>query len=136
MKEPGFAWVLIGQMRHREEKREEARKAFKEAQKLGDRGGRGWLDFMDAEEETKVALARFEIQVQVDELRSLKKACEELEVLGGEPPEECKTVDERMAPLLAKLGVDEDGNPLPEDEETEEAALEDEETEESESDEG
>lgn len=124
MKEAGFAWVLIGQMKHKAGERAAARKAFQTAAKMGDRGGRGWLDFMSSEDETKKALAQFDIRVELDELKNRKKACKLTEVLGGEPAENCKTVDDEIKAVAAKLGEDADGNPLPKEGEVEEATNE------------
>ncbi|MFC7290932.1 tetratricopeptide repeat protein [Hirschia litorea] len=122
MKEPGFAWVLIGQIQHKAGDRAAARAAFNKAAAMGDRGGRGWLDFMNSEDETKRALATFDIRVELDELKNRKKACKLTEVLGGEAADNCKTVDAEIAEVAAKLGEDPEGNPLPKegDEATEE----------------
>ncbi|ACT58905.1 tetratricopeptide repeat protein [Hirschia baltica] len=126
MKEPGFGWVLIGQIKHKEGDRAGARTAFSNAAKLGDRGGRGWLDFMASEDETKRALAEFDLRVAVEELKNVKKACKLTEVLGGEPAEECKTVDARIVEAAAKLGEDAEGKKLvAEDTAAKEAAEED-----------
>ncbi|WP_018996536.1 tetratricopeptide repeat protein [Hirschia maritima] len=125
MKEPGFGWVLIGQIKHKAEDRSGARQAFREAAKLGDRGGSGWLSFMNSEDETKRALAEFDLRVALEELKNIKKACELTKVLGGEPAEECTTIDARIVEAAAKLGEDADGNKL-EAPSTEEASNEEE----------
>jgi tetratricopeptide (TPR) repeat protein len=103
MKDPGYAWVLIGQIKHKADDREAARKAFKNASKLGARGGEGWLSFMDSEDITKEALRTFDTRVKLDELINLKKSCKQIEVLGGEPPEGCKTVEADLIVILEKL---------------------------------
>lgn len=123
MTEPGFAWVLIGQIKHKAEDRAGARKAFGNAAKMNDRGGRGWLSFMNSEDETKKALAEFDLRVAVEELKNIKKGCKLIIVLGGELTEECKTVDAKIDEAAAKLGEDAEGNKLVE-ETTEEASNE------------
>ncbi|WP_233348445.1 tetratricopeptide repeat protein [Henriciella algicola] len=91
----GLAWVLIGQSRYERDDRAGAREAFSNA---NNRGGRGWLDFMRSEEQTEVALVRFEAQSLVQDTENEKRRCEQLAVLGeGNAPEACATVDERLA---------------------------------------
>lgn len=89
----GLAWVLVGQSRYEREDRAGAREAFRSA---NNRGGRGWLDFMRAEDNTAVALARFEIFNEVSDYKKEKERCKDLEVIGN-APESCETVDERLA---------------------------------------
>ncbi|WP_233350532.1 tetratricopeptide repeat protein [Henriciella barbarensis] len=91
----GLAWVLIGQSRYERDDRAGAREAFSNA---NNRGGRGWLAFMRSEEQTEVALVRFEAQSLVQDTENEKRRCEQLAVLGeGNAPEACATVDERLA---------------------------------------
>ncbi len=105
MKEPGYAWILIGQMHHERGNRDQARTAFSNANKAGDRGGRAWLDFMESEEKTAEALRTFDIRVELDEKRNVKKICSQTEVLGGEPGPECASVDEDIKALEIRLGL-------------------------------
>ena len=101
LKDRGLAWVLIGQSRYERDDRAGAREAFRNA---NNRGGRGWLQFMDSEERTEAALVRFEAQSLVQDLQNEKKRCEQLAVLGeGQEPEDCKTVDERLADAKEEL---------------------------------
>lgn len=95
IKDRGLAWVLIGQSRYERDDRAGAREAFSNA---NNRAGRGWIQFMNAEEETERALVRFEAQSLVQDLENEKKRCDQLAVLGeGQAPEACSTVDERLA---------------------------------------
>ncbi len=94
IKDRGLAWVLIGQSRYERDDRAGARDAFSKA---NNRGGRGWLDFMRSEDNTEVALVRFEAQSLVQDTENEKKRCAQLAVLGeGNEPEACATVDERL----------------------------------------
>lgn len=93
-KDPGLAWVLIGQSRYENKDREGAREAFRKA---NNRGGRGWLGFMDSEDQTAVALRRFQAQQRVIEIRNEQERCEQLKVLGDNLPDGCATVEERLA---------------------------------------
>lgn len=96
-----LAWVLIGQSRYERNDRAGAREAFNNA---NSRAGRGWLDFMRAEEQTEVALVRFEAQSLVQDTENEKRRCEQLAVLGeGNAPEACATVDERLAEAREEL---------------------------------
>ena len=116
MKEPGFAWILIGQMNHEQNDRAAAREAFRKATKLkGGRGGSGWLAFMDSEDNTAKALAQFGDRVKLDEERNVKKICNQAKVLGGEQPENCAGVDDRILALEIKLGEKEAPNTEGED---------------------
>ena len=105
IKDRGLAWVLIGQSRYERDDRAGAREAFRQA---NNRGGRGWLDFMDSEERTETALVRFEAQSRVQELENEQKRCKEIAVLGDDNlPEGCSTVEARLAEAqeaVAKLG--------------------------------
>lgn len=97
----GLAWTLIGQSRYERDDRSGAREAFRNA---NNRGGRGWLSFMDSEERTEVALARFDLQSAVLELNNEKEVCDRLKVLGDEGlPEGCLTVEERLEEATAAL---------------------------------
>ncbi|MEO1189099.1 MAG: hypothetical protein AAFW60_08495 [Pseudomonadota bacterium] len=95
----GLAWVLVGQSRYERDDRAGARAAFRNA---NNRGGRGWLDFMTAEDNTAIALARFEIFNEVSDYRKEKERCKDLEVIGN-APETCQTVDERLAEAEERL---------------------------------
>ncbi|MEQ8559218.1 MAG: hypothetical protein RIB03_12955 [Henriciella sp.] len=105
VKDRGLAWVLIGQSRYERGDRPGAREAFRNA---NNRGGRGWLQFMDSEERTEAALVRFEAQSLVQDTKNEKERCERLAVLGeSNVPEECNTVDQRLEDAeqaLAELG--------------------------------
>ena len=93
-KDVGLAWVLIGQSRYEKKDRAGAREAFRNA---NNRGGRGWLSFMDSEDATAVALRRFQAQQPVIELTNEKDRCDQLTVFNPEDlPEGCKTVEERL----------------------------------------
>ena len=89
----GLAWVLVGQSRYERENRSGAREAFRNA---NNRGGRGWLDFMRAEDATAKALILFDAQNEVNDYKKEKERCKDLEVINN-APESCKTVDERLA---------------------------------------
>lgn len=95
----GLAWVLVGQSRYERDDRSGARAAFRNA---NNRGGRGWLDFMTAEDNTAIALARFEIFNEVSDYKKEKERCKDLEVIGN-APETCQTVDERLAEAEERL---------------------------------
>lgn len=106
LKEPGFAWILIGQMKHEQEDRKGAREAFGKATKLrGGRGGSGWIAFMNSEDNTAKALAEFGDRVKLDEERNVKKICDQAKVLGGDPPENCAGVEDRILALEYKLNI-------------------------------
>ena len=105
MKERGYAWILIGQMHHERENREQAREAFRNAVNAGDRGGRAWLDFMTSEEDTAKALEQFEVQVALDEARNVQKICKQTVVLGGDPGPECVSIEDRIEALEIELGL-------------------------------
>ncbi|MEM7328524.1 MAG: tetratricopeptide repeat protein [Pseudomonadota bacterium] len=95
----GLAWVLVGQSRYERDDRSGAREAFRSA---NNRGGRGWLDFMQAEDNTAVALARFEIFNEVSDYKKEKERCKDLAVI-GETTENCQNVDERLAEAEERL---------------------------------
>lgn len=95
----GLAWVLVGQSRYEREDRSGAREAFRAA---NNRGGRGWIDFMAAEDNTARALIVFEAQNEVNDYKKEKERCKDLEVIGN-APESCLTVDERLATAEAAL---------------------------------
>ena len=95
----GLAWVLVGQSRYERDDRSGAREAFRSA---NNRGGRGWLDFMRAEDNTAIALARFEIFNEVSDYKKEKERCKDLEVIGN-APDTCQTVDERLAAAEERL---------------------------------
>ncbi|MEL7451911.1 MAG: hypothetical protein AAGJ50_00865 [Pseudomonadota bacterium] len=100
LKDRGLAWVQIGQSRYEREDRSGAREAFRQA---NNRGGRGWLAFLDSEDRTAKALVVFEQANIRQEIENEQKACKQLEVLGGEPDENCATVDERLAEATERL---------------------------------
>jgi len=94
VKDRGTAYVMIGQSRYERGDRAGAREAFRQA---NNRGGRGWLQFMDSEEATADALVCFEVQSAYLNIENEAKICKRLEVLGEENvPENCKTVPERL----------------------------------------
>uniref|UniRef100_UPI00355A966F tetratricopeptide repeat protein n=1 Tax=Hyphomonas atlantica TaxID=1280948 RepID=UPI00355A966F len=94
VKDRGTAYVMIGQSRYERNDRAGAREAFRQA---NNRGGRGWLQFMDSEEATADALVCFEVQSAYLNIENEAKICKRLEVLGEENvPESCKTVPERL----------------------------------------
>jgi len=95
----GLAWVLVGQSRYEREDRSGAREAFRSA---NNRGGRGWLDFMTAEDNTAIALARFEIFNEVSDYKKEQERCKDLIVIGN-APESCDTVADRVAEAEERL---------------------------------
>ncbi|MEL7042120.1 MAG: hypothetical protein AAGL90_11390 [Pseudomonadota bacterium] len=95
----GLAWVLVGQSRYERDDRSGAREAFRNA---NNRGGRGWIDFMAAEDNTAKALVLFEAQNEVNDYRKEKERCKDLEVIGN-APDSCLTVDDRLAEAQDKL---------------------------------
>ena len=107
MKEPGFGWVLIGQTLYNRDDRAGAREAFRKATELRDgrRGGQGWLDFMQNEEDTQKALVVFEAQQDLQTVLNEQKRCKELSVVLNEDelPEGCATVAERIEEMRAKV---------------------------------
>ena len=103
VKDRGLAWVLIGQSRYERDDRAGAREAFRQANNAG---GRGWLDFMASEDQTEVALARFEIQSLVQDTENEQKRCKQIAVLGDENlPEACNTVDQRYKEAQERLAA-------------------------------
>ena len=100
-KDPGLAWVLIGQSRYENKDRAGAREAFRKA---NNRGGRGWLSFMDSEDATARALRIFQARQPVIELTNEKESCDRFKVLNPDQlPEGCKTVEERLVAAQAAL---------------------------------
>lgn len=95
----GLAWVLVGQSRYEREDRSGARQAFRNA---NNRGGRGWLDFMTAEDNTAIALARFEIFNEVSDYKKEKERCKDMAVI-GDVSANCDTVDARLAEAEERL---------------------------------
>ena len=57
---------------------------------------------MRAEDNTAVALARFEIFNEVSDYKKEKERCKDLEVIGN-APESCGSVDERLAAAEERL---------------------------------
>lgn len=100
-KDTGLAWVLIGQSRYERGDRPGAREAFSNA---NNRGGRGWLGFMNSEDATARALRRFQAQQPVIELTNEMESCDQFKVLGADQlPPACSTVEERLAAAQAEL---------------------------------
>ncbi|MEL6781754.1 MAG: hypothetical protein AAFO51_05210 [Pseudomonadota bacterium] len=108
VKDRGLAWVLIGQSLYERDDRAGAREAFRTASNAG---GRGWLSFMQSEDRTEVALARFDIQSKVLEFTNEKEVCDRLKVLGDEGlPEGCADVSERLAAAREDLAEFDEAN--------------------------
>ncbi|MEM6411805.1 MAG: hypothetical protein AAF683_09750 [Pseudomonadota bacterium] len=104
LRDRGLAWVQIGQSRYERDDREGAREAFRRA---NNRGGRGWLQFLAAEEATAKALRVFELDTFRREIDNEKKACDQLIILGSDNlPEGCNDVEERLAEATQRV-VDE-----------------------------
>lgn len=101
LKNRGLAWVLIGQSRYERNDRSGAREAFRSA---NNRGGRGWIDFMAAEDNTARALVIFDADNLVRDLIKEEQRCKELAVI-GELPEACSTVPDRLD--AARTALDE-----------------------------
>lgn len=99
LKDRGLAWVLIGQSRYEREDRAGAREAFRSA---NNRGGRGWIDFMAAEDNTARALVIFDADNLVRDILKEQQRCKELAVIGN-PPEACATVEERLEAAKVEL---------------------------------
>lgn len=93
VKDRGTVWVRIGQSRYERGDRAGAKEAFRQA---GNQGGRGWLEFMQSEEDTNDALKCFEVQSAVINLVNEDKICKKLSGLGENMPEGCKTVGARL----------------------------------------
>ncbi len=100
VKDRGTIWVRIGQSRFERNDRAGAKEAFRQA---GNQGGRGWLEFMQSEEDTKDALVCFEVQSAVLNLVNEDKICKKLQGLGENIPEGCKTVADRLEAGRAKF---------------------------------
>lgn len=99
LKDSGLAWVLIGQSRYERDDRSGARDAFRSA---NNRGGRGWIDFMAAEDTTARALVIFDADNLVRDITKEQQRCKELAVIGN-PPEACSTVEERLEAAKSAL---------------------------------
>ncbi|MEM6625354.1 MAG: CDC27 family protein [Pseudomonadota bacterium] len=117
LKEPGFAWVLIGQMYHERGNRSAAREAFNNAASFRDgrRASAGWLNFMKSEDDTKVALRVFEKRVVLDEFKNQKKQCDQTKVLGeaaGEPPAFCDGIEVKIMETENEIATIQ-GEPVP-----------------------
>ncbi len=98
-----LAWVLIGQSRYERNDRSGAREAFRKA---NSRAGRGWVDFMAAEDATERALARFEISSRLQDARAEKTRCDKLRVLGDKGlPESCFDIGDRIGSLEDELSA-------------------------------
>jgi uncharacterized protein HemY len=96
-----LAWVLIGQSRYERSDRSGAREAFRTA---SSRAGRGWIDFMAAEDATERALARFEISSRLQDARAEKTRCDKLSVFGDEGlPEACLDIRDRIQSFEEEL---------------------------------
>lgn len=93
VKDKGTAWVMIGQSRYERDDRAGAREAFRSA---GNKAGRSWLQFMQSEEDTAVALKCFEFTSAVLNLENEEKVCKKVSVLGDVAPEGCATVSTRL----------------------------------------
>lgn len=105
LKEPGFAWVLIGQSRYERKDRAGAREAFRKATEISDgrAAGRGWLDFMKSEDDAQYGLVVYEQQQALTTVKNEQERCKQLVVLGEGAPESCKTVEERLKVEQDKL---------------------------------
>ena len=94
VKDPGNAWVQIGQSRYERGDRAGAREAFRKA---GNRAGSSWIDFMNSEEATAAALDCFKYQSAMLNVQNEAKICKRLSVLGEDQmTDNCKTVNTRM----------------------------------------
>lgn len=94
-KDVGLAWVLIGQSRYERDNVQGAQEAFRRA---NNRGGRGWLQFIESERRTAQALECFDLQSPLLELENEQKVCRRLTALAEEDkPEGCQTVADRFA---------------------------------------
>ncbi len=102
LKTPGQAYLLIGQAYYELDKRDDARKAFADAQKYSDgrNAGRSWIQFMDAEEATAKALVLHQAATKLEGLQNEKKGCEKLKVLGTNLPDSCDGIDGRVEEAL------------------------------------
>lgn len=99
LSDTGAGWVMIGQSRYERDDRAGAREAFRKA---NNRAGRGWLDFMQAEDNTARALIVFDADNLVRDIEKEKLRCKELAVIGGEDAS-CSSVDERLEEAQAAL---------------------------------
>lgn len=105
LKEPGFAWVLIGQSRYERKDRAGAREAFRKATEISDgrAAGRGWIDFMKSEDDAQYGLIVYEQQQALTTVQNEERRCKELAVLGEGAPASCATVAERVKAEQGKL---------------------------------
>lgn len=105
LKEPGYSRVMIGQAHYEMEDKAAAREAFNEAAKFADgrRAAQGWISFMNAEVEGKKQFAIFEASVRLEGLQNEQKGCKQIEVLGQNQPDSCKTVETRIAEAKANI---------------------------------
>ncbi|MEO0784478.1 MAG: hypothetical protein AAFY10_02185 [Pseudomonadota bacterium] len=92
VKDRGTVWTLIGQSRYERDDVEGAKEAFRQANNAG---GRGWLQFIRAEEQTARALQCFQLRTPFLELENEQKACDQLKVFGENIPDNCRTIEER-----------------------------------------
>lgn len=101
LKDRGLAWVLIGQSRYERGDRQGAIQAFRNA---NNRGGRGWLQFMESERATAKALACFDVQSRYLEIENEQRVCRQLSSFRQEQlPEGCLTVADRLETAQAEL---------------------------------
>lgn len=86
----GNAWVLTGNAYYELDNRDEARKAFAEAARVGNNASkvaaRGWIDFMDNEEKLSTAVRQLEADLAAQRAAGEKERCEKLKVLGDTDP--------------------------------------------------
>lgn len=101
VKDVGLAWVQIGQSRYERQDRAGAREAFRKA---NNRGGRGWIQFMNSEEATEKALVVFEARNKLQEIENEQKACDRLSVL-GDAPESCTSIPTRLEEAQSELNA-------------------------------
>ncbi len=102
VKDRGTAWVRIGESRYERGDRAGAREAFRSANNAG---GRGWLEFMNSEEETRRQLVCFQVQSVALTIQNESKVCKQLTALGEAAPEACKTVDARLKDAQDKIAA-------------------------------
>ena len=105
LSEPGYARVMIGQAMYELDRKGEARDFFNEATRFSDgrRAANGWINFLDSEVRTQLALQRFQLQTRLQGLTNEKDSCQELIVFGSNLPEGCSTIDDRIAEVQAEI---------------------------------
>jgi len=105
LSEPGYARVMIGQAMYELDRKGEARDFFNEATRFSDgrRAANGWINFLDSEVRTQIALQRFQLQTRLQGLTNEKDSCQELIVFGSNLPEGCSTIDDRIAEVQAEI---------------------------------